>query len=141
MEYTEEEKQAIQRINSFKSIKLLYGKIYAMHLEQLKKYQAASEVILNLLEKYQKEIESKDKRINALQTIITKDLQTNQKQIDTFCGIPIEEATDIVLAYKNKNTKIYLSDENIEKIKESINTLVQAIYNAVKPIIEEIYNK
>lgn len=104
MEYTEEEKQAIKIINSFKSIKLLYGKIYAMHLEQLKKYQTASEVILNLLEKYQKEIDSLEIKLDDKET----ELQILKDDI---------EADEIM--YKSELEESYISKEAIRnKIEE-----------------------
>lgn len=57
VKYSEEEKKAIGYLNDFKSIKIMYGNTFTMFLEQLKKYQQATDTILNLLEKQQKEIE------------------------------------------------------------------------------------
>ena len=91
MKYTSEEKEAIQKINNFKSIKLLYGKIYAMHLEQLKKYQTASEVILNLLEKYQKEIEKKDIERELALKGKQAEIEDNMREIIKEYYIPIEK--------------------------------------------------
>ena len=51
------EKEARERINNFKSIKVLYGKIYAMHKEQLEQLQKDIETALNLIEKQQREKE------------------------------------------------------------------------------------
>lgn len=105
MECTEEEKQAIQSINSFKSIKLLYGEIFVMHLEQLKKYQTASEVILNLLEKQQKEIEEKDKLLKFNKNYI------NQLEQDLFENasnyvVPKEAIREKIKKLQNDNNKI-----------------------------------
>lgn len=54
---TDLEKEAIERINNFKSIKVLYGRIYAMHKEQLEQLQKDIETALNLIEKQQREKE------------------------------------------------------------------------------------
>lgn len=67
---TEEEKKAIGYLNDFKSIKIMYGNTFTMFLEQLKKYQQATDTILNLLEKQQKEIEEQKSRNKKLNTLI-----------------------------------------------------------------------
>lgn len=54
---SEEEKQAIEYLNDFKSIKIMYGNTFVMFLEQLKKYQQAANAALNLIAKLQKENE------------------------------------------------------------------------------------
>ena len=52
---SEEEKKAIENLKDFKSISILYGNTFTMFLEQLKKYQEATDTILNLINKLQKE--------------------------------------------------------------------------------------
>ena len=53
------EEEVIERLNRFKTIKVLYGNTFAIHLEQLKQLQNDIETVLNLLEK-------KDKMINEM---------------------------------------------------------------------------
>ena len=60
---SEEEKEAIEDLNSFKSINILYGNTFTMFLEELKKYQQATDIVLNLITKLQKENEEKDEKI------------------------------------------------------------------------------
>ena len=60
---SEEEKKAIEDLKDFKSISILYGNTFIMFLEQLKKYQEATDTSLNLITKLQKENEEKDKKI------------------------------------------------------------------------------
>lgn len=55
---SEEEKKAIEDLNSFKSISILYGNTFTMFLEQLKKYQEATDTILNLIKKQQEQLET-----------------------------------------------------------------------------------
>ena len=55
---SEEEKKAIENLKDFKSISILYGNTFTMFLEQLKKYQEATDTILNLITKLQKENET-----------------------------------------------------------------------------------
>lgn len=65
----EEEKKAIEYLNDLKSIKILYGNIFTMFLEQLKKYQNATDTILKLIEKLQKEnqeLKQENKELNRL---------------------------------------------------------------------------
>lgn len=53
---SEDEKEAIEDLNSFKSISILYGNTFTMFLEQLKKYQQATDIALNLIIKQQKQL-------------------------------------------------------------------------------------
>ena len=67
---TEKEKEAIERLNRFKTIKVLYGSTFAMTIEQLKVLQEDIETVLNTLKEKDKEIEKKDKIID----LITEDM-------------------------------------------------------------------
>ena len=51
------DKEVIERLNRFKTIKVMYGNTFAMHLEQLKQLQQDLETILNVLENQKVEIE------------------------------------------------------------------------------------
>ena len=106
MEYTEEEKKAFETLEYFEPDDLVECSIYLKSIKTIKK----------LIEKQQKEIEIKDKRINALQRIIGKDLPTNQAYISTFCGIPIEEAMDMIEICKTQT--IHLNDQEYKKVVE-----------------------
>ena len=55
---TEEEKKAIENLKDFKSIKILYGNKFTIFLEQLKKYQEATDIILKLAKKQQEQLEA-----------------------------------------------------------------------------------
>lgn len=54
---SEGEKKAIEYLNDFKSIEIMYGNTFVMFLEQLKKYQQATNAVLNIITKQQKENE------------------------------------------------------------------------------------
>ena len=51
-------KESIERLNQFKTIKVLYGNTFAMHLEQLNQLQNDIETVLNLIQTQQAEIDS-----------------------------------------------------------------------------------
>ena len=51
------EKEVIERLNRFKTIKVLYGNTFTIHLEQLEQLQNDIETVLNLLEKKDKIID------------------------------------------------------------------------------------
>ena len=51
------EKEVRERLNRFKTIKVLYGNTFSMHLEQLEQLQNDIETVLNLLEKKDKIID------------------------------------------------------------------------------------
>lgn len=53
----EEENKAIEKLKDFKSISILYGNTFTMFLDQLEKYQEATNTVLNLITKLQKENE------------------------------------------------------------------------------------
>lgn len=74
----EEEKKAIEDLKDFKSISILYGNTFIMFLEQLKKYQEATDTALNLITKLQKENEEKDKIIKAYR----------KRDINDFSNVP-----------------------------------------------------
>lgn len=74
------DKEAIERLNRFKTIKVMYGNTFAMHLEQLKQLQQDLETILNILEKQKAEIEKKDKIIDKIVYYLS------DFDIDEMCG-------------------------------------------------------
>ena len=64
------EKEVIERLNRFKTIKVLYGNTFTIHLEQLEQLQNDIETVLNLLEK-------KDKIID----LMAYDIATNDSDL------------------------------------------------------------
>ncbi len=51
---SKELEEAIGRLNNFKTIKVLYGNIFAMHLQQLEQLQNDVEIALKALDNLQK---------------------------------------------------------------------------------------
>lgn len=113
MEYTNEEEEAIDNLNE--------GYLYAIRKDNIDMLVIPKEIkiVLNLIKK-------QNKKIKVLNNIILEDLPTNQKQIKTFCGIPIEKASAIINLYRNTNIHLtykefnnyILKDDIREKIKE-----------------------
>lgn len=68
------EQEAIERINRFKTIKVLYGNTFAMTTEQLRALQEDIETALNMLKEKDKEIEKLKEFINYLQLKNIKNL-------------------------------------------------------------------
>lgn len=66
------EEEVIERLNRYKTIKVLYGNTFAMHLEQLEQLKNDIDTVLNLLETQKAEIEKKDKIINEMAEYISK---------------------------------------------------------------------
>ena len=60
------EEEVIERLNRYKTIKVLYGNTFAMHLEQLEQLKNDIDTVLNLLETQKAEIEKKDKEYEEL---------------------------------------------------------------------------
>ena len=64
---TNEQKEAIEKLNRFKTIKILYGNTFAMHIEQLEKVQEAIETTLNLIKQQERKIYDYDEIIARLE--------------------------------------------------------------------------
>lgn len=71
---SEEEKQAIEYLNDFKSIEIMYGNTFVMFLEQLKKYQQATDAALNLITKQQNQIEKLKHSIEIILSELPEDM-------------------------------------------------------------------
>ena len=63
----EEQEEAIERLNRFKTIEILYSNTFAMHIEQLKTLQEDIETVLSMLKEKDREINRKSSTIKALQ--------------------------------------------------------------------------
>ena len=112
---TEEEKEAIERLNRFKTIKVLYGSTFAMTIEQLKVLQEDIETVLNILKEKDKEIEHwkkgferelEDNRKNTCE-LLKQDLiiREKDKQID-------------LMAKEIKEENYNFANKNIKEIKQ-----------------------
>ena len=66
------EKEAIERLNRFKTIKVLYGNTFSMHLEQLEQLQNDIKTALNLIQTQQAEIEKQSKEKNLIYDFLYK---------------------------------------------------------------------
>lgn len=71
---SEKEKQAIEYLNDFKSIKIMYGNTFVMFLEQLKKYQQATNAVLNIITKQQNRIEKLKHSIEIILSELPEDM-------------------------------------------------------------------
>ena len=94
---SEEEKEAIEDLNSFKSISILYGNTFTMFLDQLKKYQQATDIVLNLITKLQKENEEKDN--------IIKLFEHECRKFKAFCKRVRKDGNDIDLFNQGQEQK------------------------------------
>lgn len=102
------EEEAIERLNRFKTIEVLYGGTFAMTLGQLERLQEAIQIILDMLGEKDKEIE----KINflyekALDNIVTTDKENMQlkKQIrlmaEAFKQDDARTVEEIIEYFKN----------------------------------------
>ena len=100
---TDNQKEAIERLNNFKTIKVLYGNTFAMHLEQLKQLQNDIKTALNLIQTQQAEIEKKDKIIDEMVTYIaTLDIEEDicEKTKNEHCDkMSFGECEDCIKQY------------------------------------------
>lgn len=71
---SEEEKKAVEYLNDFKSIKIMYGNTFVMYLEQLKKYQQATDTALNIITRQQIRIEKLKHSLNIILSELPEDI-------------------------------------------------------------------
>lgn len=76
------EEEVREILNRFKTIKVLYGNTFSMHLEQLEQLQNAIETVLNLLKKKDKQINSKNGTINALHAALKERTEERDRKDD-----------------------------------------------------------
>ena len=104
----EEEKKAIEDLKDFKSISILYGNTFTIFLEQLKKYQEATDTVLNLIEKLQTDFKIVDQECSRLERKEAK----QDKMIDLMALVILNYDDQLVInRYKN-------IDEVKEEFKE-----------------------
>ena len=117
---TKEQEEAIERLNRFKTIEILYSNTFAMHIEQLKTLQEAIRELLNMLKEKDKEINRKSSTIKALQCALherteerdRKDyiIARQNEQIDLMAekifqdGIVWDDKEEIKQYFKSKAT-------------------------------------
>ena len=125
-------KTEIEKLNNFKTIKILYGNIYqcilSMHIEQLKNIQKAIELVLNELERLEKECDSKEKAYN--------DCYCEYKHYKQFESIPKKKIEDKIKEIKENIS--YLSKFNDWKEKEYTN---EDITNYNIEVLQELLEK
>lgn len=92
------EEEARERLNRFKTIKVLYGNTYSMHLEQLEQLKNDIDTVLNLLEKkdidiietkeanrqLSVELQKKDKIINLIAKELVKAHEWFYSEFDNY---------------------------------------------------------
>lgn len=88
---TKEQEKGIERLNRFKTIEILYGNTFAMHIEQLKTVQGDIETVLSMLQEQQEENKKKDKIID----LMTEHIVSSAIVDDTVCAIKCDCETDI----------------------------------------------
>ena len=73
------EEEVIERLNRFKTIKVLYGNTFSMHLEQLEQLQNDIETVLSELEKKEKQIDLMAKEIYECNEYIDNEFERELK--------------------------------------------------------------
>ena len=94
------EKEVIERLNRFKTIKVLYGNTFSMHLEQLEQLQNDIETVLNLLEK-------KDKIIDLMAKELVKAHEWFYSEFDNYTK------EDFIKYFENKQRRNSSMEENM----------------------------
>jgi len=65
-----EQEEAIERLNRFKTIEILYSNTFAMYIEQLKTLQEDIETVLSMLQEQQEENKKKQVLLVCAEEII-----------------------------------------------------------------------
>ena len=77
---TTEQREAIDRLNRFKTIQVLYGNTFAMHIEQLKTLQVNIDTVLSLITEQEEKMENKDKQIDLMANYIVDLIKYNNPE-------------------------------------------------------------
>ena len=78
------EEEVIERLNRFKTIKVLYGNTFAMHLEQLEQLKNDIDTVLNLLEKKDKVINEYEKECRQFKAFCKRVRRYKKHDVDLF---------------------------------------------------------
>lgn len=78
------EEEVIERLNRYKTIKVLYGNTFAIHLEQLEQLQNDIETVLNLLEKKDKVINEYEKECRQFKAFCKRVRRYKKHDVDLF---------------------------------------------------------
>ena len=115
------EEQAIENLKDFKSISILYGNTFTIFLEQLKKYQEATDTVLNLITNLQKENEDlqREKEENKLIIAMANNEMLGYNQGYSDGKNQNSNATEIII----KNRQAYMHKEEVEFYKRKIEFL------------------
>ena len=119
------EKEVIERLNRFKTIKVLYGNTFAIHLEQLEQLQNDIETVLNLLEKQKAEISD----LKWKNEIYVKSIKSHDRY-------EIELNDEII----EKNNKIFDLEAKIEKKDKVIDLMAKELVKAHEWFYSEFDN-
>lgn len=111
------EQEAIKRLNRFKTIKILYGNTFAMHIEQLKTVQEDIETVLSMLKENSAEIEQKntelaeknveiekkDKRLNRQFKLLIKKDKIIYEMAKAFRQDDVRSVEEIIKYFERKS--------------------------------------
>lgn len=78
------EEEAIERLNRYKTIKVLYGNTFVMHLEQLEQLKNDIDTVLNLLEKKDKVINEYEKECRQFKAFCKRVRRYKKHDVDLF---------------------------------------------------------
>lgn len=78
------EEEAIERLNRYKTIKVLYGNTFAMQLEQLEQLKNDIDTVLNLLEKKDKVINEYEKECRQFKAFCKRVRRYKKHDVDLF---------------------------------------------------------
>ena len=106
-----EEKKAIEELKDFKSIRILDGKRFIMFLEQLKKYQEATDTVLNLIEKLQEENKVFKSALDRETADRSNDLLELQKK-DKIIDLMAEQLAGLTIWDNEKEEPLILTDKD-----------------------------
>ncbi len=81
------EQETIERLNRFKTIKVLYGNTFAMHTEQLKTLQEDIETALNIIKENSAEIQQKNTELAEKNAEIEKKDKIIDEMIGSFIDL------------------------------------------------------
>lgn len=111
-----EQKEAIERLNKFEDIAILYGKTFAMTLGQLKTLQGDIETVLNMLKENSEEIETLKRDFKIVDQECSR-LERKEAKQDKIIDLMAETIRKLAISLAN-----YKGSYNKETINFTGNT-------------------
>lgn len=133
---SKELEEAIEILDKFKTIKILYGNTYAMLLEDLEKLQQAIETVLNYIEILETAVNNKYPYVIGGRTLYAKLQQYNKEDL-IKAYLSLRNETEQLIEENENSIPKKKIEEKIKENKINIAGLEIVIVKDLQELLEE----